>query len=201
MLAIIKPSINAIILQKMLIKVHLSLNNSLPCFTLLKQDQKQIETFNQALIKIIEATFKRNKQLLKLLIINYKAQQLFCKIRNQVLLNIFNKPTNYNIISIFVHPHKINYTYNIFYSIPMINLLSSLQKFILETENHNYLLIRKTSDANISHSFPNFQHLMLIRKCLDAFLSNKIESTLHNTTLDFRKIIVQNKTILIKVTY
>jgi hypothetical protein len=146
---------------------------------------------------IIETIFLNKKNLLLKLIHNQvKPNNIyFHEIFNKILLEVYNNMITQDIVFIITPPHLFSSKTNIFYQKPILILLNFLQKYIDNIKNQNYLLIRRTIETDVFNSFPNFQHSMLIRKYMEAFLLNNLEKTMHYETNTLRSFLISQKKI------
>jgi hypothetical protein len=160
-------------------------------------EPETIGDFNTKISQVIETSLKENKQLLrKLFTCNKSSKANYSNtFMNKIIFNLHleSEKQNFNL-----NNRKISYKLNIYYFIPTIHFLNSLRTYIFNIKDVNHLLIRKTLDADIFNGFPTFQYSMLIRKCMEAFLLNKMELIMHKDTKTLRKIMTTHKKIFIE---
>jgi hypothetical protein len=187
-----KHLIKITIPKNLLESLFSSQNYSFPRF-LWSEKQKQFETLLFNLPNIIEAVFLNHQDLLLNLIKNLdKPNNIqFHKIFNQIMHEIYNNMITQNIVFNITPRLLISSKLNIFFQRPILNLLYYLQKFVSNIKNRDYLLIRRTIEADIFNSFPNFQHSMLIRKYMEAYLLNNLEKSMHSETDILRNFLLQ----------
>jgi hypothetical protein len=82
---------------------------------------------------------------------------------------------------------------NFLYFRPQLILLSFTLYYIHSIKNKNYLLLRRTLEADFFNSFPNFQQSLLIRKYMEAFLLNNLERKMHTKSEEFRQFLFKER--------
>jgi hypothetical protein len=161
---------------------------------------KQLEALTQKMPILLEAIFYEEKDLLLSLIFNHRTVNSFQfnKVINLALKKFFDEATKPKIDFYPMFQHKLCRKFNLLYFIPSTFLLSSIQTFIYNIKNEDYLLLRKTLDADILHGFPNFQHSILIRKYMEVYIISNIETLMHIETKILRTILIEHKTLFMK---
>jgi hypothetical protein len=162
-----------------------------------QQQHEAIGSTNKNMPILLEAIFSEEKDLLLSLIFNHRTVKSFRfnKLINLALKKFFEEATKLNIDFYPIFQHKLCRKFNLFYFIPSTFFLSSIQTFIYNIKNEDYLLLRKMLDADILNGFPNFQHSMLIRKYMEANIISNIETLMHKKTKSLRTILIEHKTL------
>jgi hypothetical protein len=96
MMTKINPSLNFIRTNELLKHTSKYLLKSLPCFNVLDQNLKQLETLTPIISQVIETSFKENNQLLKKVITCNKSSKskYFKIIMNKISFNLHVEPKN-----------------------------------------------------------------------------------------------------------